>query len=117
MACQSDPNVYAVVFRCPLEEGAELKTLADRAGKTISAYVAELVRGHLTHRELDSAEMSWVAEHLEANLARRAKADERTAAGYYKKKRRGRPRKPGPRKGKRKKVVSTTLSPDKGGSI
>lgn len=103
MACQSNPKTYSIVFRCPLEDGAILKTLADASGETISAYVAKIIHGHVGERDLTDAEKVWLDEHLQANLARRARADELTAKGYYKRKHRGRPRKPGPRKGWKKK--------------
>lgn len=105
MACQSNPNTYAVVFRCPLKEGARLKTLADEAGQTISAYVAQIVHERIGSGELTEAEQMWLDEHLAANTARRIKQDEWTARGYYKKRHRGRPRKPGPRKGWKKKAA------------
>ena len=113
MACQSDPKMYAVVFRCPLEHGALLKSKADAAGLTISKYVAKMVDEHLEKRELSEEEKVWVGEHFEMNKARRARADKMTAAGYYKHKRRGRPRKPGPRKGTKRngKILNITIAP------
>lgn len=111
MACQSNPKTYSFVVRCPLEDGAALKSLADDVGKTVSAYVAKMVRLHIGERNLNEKEKLWVSQHLEANLIRRAKADEKTANGYYKRKRRGRPRKPGPKKGwkKHKNAISDGL--------
>lgn len=102
MACQSNPNTYAIVFRCPLENGAKLKTMAETAGMTVSAYVAKMVDDHVDDRALSESEKSWVNAHYEANKIRRTKADAMTANGYFKKKRRGRPRKPGPRKGSKR---------------
>ena len=32
MACQSNPETYAIVIRLPIEEGAALKSLADSEG-------------------------------------------------------------------------------------
>lgn len=100
MACQSNPETYAIVIRLPIEEGAALKSLADSEGVAISAFVAGMVHERVKGHKLDAAERAWIAEHLEMNLIRRAK----TVAGYYKRKRRGRPRKPGP-KGKRRKAA------------
>ena len=104
MACQSNPETYAIVIRLPIEEGAALKSLADSEGVAVSAFVAGMVHEMVKGHKLDAAERVWIAEHLEMNLIRRAKADAKTAAGYYKRKRRRRPRKPGP-KGKRRKAV------------
>ena len=84
MACQSNPETYAIVIRLPIEEGAALKSLADSEGVAISAFVAGMIHEKVKGHKLDVAE--------------RAK----TAAGYYKRKRRGRPRKPGPKGKKRK---------------
>ena len=36
MACQSNPETYAIVIRLPIEEGAALKSLADSEGVAIS---------------------------------------------------------------------------------
>ena len=102
MACQSNPETYAIVIRLPIEEGAALKSLADSEGVAISAFVAGMIHEKVKGRKLDVAERAWIAKHLEMNLIRRAKADAKTAAGYYKRKRRGRPRKPGKKKKKRK---------------
>ena len=105
MACQSNPETYAIVIRLPIEEGAALKSLADSKGVAVSAFVAGMVNERVKGHKLDVAERAWIAEHLEMNLIRRAKADAKTAAGYYKRKRRGRPRKPGPKGKKRKACV------------
>lgn len=102
MACQSNPKTYAIVIRCPLEDGAAIKALAESEGSAVSAYVAKMIHDKVKGRALGDAERAWVAEHLELNLARRARADAKAAAGYYKRKRRGRPRKPGPKGTKRK---------------
>ena len=102
MACQSNPETYAIVIRLPIEEGAALKSLADSEGVAISAFVAGMIHEKVKGHKLDVAERAWIAKHLEMNLIRRAKADAKTAAGYYKRKRRGRPRKPGPKGEKRK---------------
>ena len=91
--------IQRCVFRCSLEDGAVLKSKADAAGMTLSAYVGKLVREHIGEVTLTEVEQAWIKTHYEANLARRARADHMTAAGYFKRKRRGRPRKPGPRKG------------------
>ena len=101
MACQSNPETYASVIRLPIEEGAALKSLADSDGVAISAFVAGMSHENVKGHKLDVAERAWIAKHLEMNLIRRAKADVKTASGYYKRKRRGRPRKPGP-KGKKR---------------
>ena len=102
MACQLNPNTYSLMFRFPLEDGAKLKTLADAAGVTLSKYVADMVSKHVGDRDLTEDERKWFDEHLEMNKARRARADKLTKSGYFKHRRRGRPRKPGPRKGWKK---------------
>ena len=99
MACQLNPNTYGVVFRCPLEDGARLKTMADEAGLTVSMFVAGIIRKTVGDRPLTETEQTWVADHFEMGKLRRERADQMTKNGYFKKKRVGRPRKPGPRKG------------------
>jgi len=100
MANQSNPFNYAFVVRCPIENGALLRSLASESGKTASAYVAEMIRERVSGRELSESDRKWVSDRLKTNCHRRAKADAKTAAGYYrgKRKRPGRPRKPGPKK-------------------
>lgn len=88
MANQSNPFKYAFVVRCPLEDGASLRTLAKEAGQTVSAYVASLIKKRIGKRELSDSEHAWVAARLKVNCHRRAKADAKTAAGYYRGKQR-----------------------------
>ena len=90
MACQSNPETYAIVIRLPIEEGAALKSLADSEGVVISAFVAGMIHEKVKGYKLDVADWAWIAKHLEMNLIRRAKADAKTVTGYYKRKRRGR---------------------------
>ena len=101
MSCQVNPNTYAIVIRCPLEDGAILKSKADAAGMTLSKYLAQILKEFVDKRELTETEKAWVAEHYAVNKIRREKADEKTASGFYKRRHRGRPRKPGPKRKKR----------------
>lgn len=86
--------------------------MADEAGVTMSAYLAKMVDDHVGDRRLNAPEKEWVSAHYEANRVRRTKADAKTATGFYKKKRRGRPRKPGPRKGAKPSLFANSLSDD-----
>ena len=99
MSCQQNPETYAIVIRCTLKQGALLKTLAEENGKTISVLMGEKVKELVGDRDLTEVEQMWYDAHLEVGKKRRARADELNKKGYYKRKRRGRPRKPGPRKG------------------
>ena len=134
MACQANPKTYSFMFRCPLEENApeklrfeghlrrrrtrrarqgaraKLKTLADEAGVTASAFVARLLRDRVGERALTEKEQQWYDEHLEMNKVRRERADRLSKQGYFNRKRRGRPRKPGPRKGWKKNGVILKVS-------
>ena len=80
-----------------------MKTLADEEGITASAFVARLLRDRVGERALTEKEQQWYDEHLEMNKVRRERADRLSKQGYFKYKRRGRPRKPGPRKGWKRK--------------
>ena len=106
MSCQNNPNTYAIVARCPLEIGARLKTLADKAGQTMSQYIADMICERVGDVVLTDEENIWAAEHFEMHKVRRARADRMSAAGYFKRRKRGRPRKPGP-KGKKRKRRTT----------
>lgn len=61
-----NPKTDAIVFRCPLADGAVLKPKADATGMTVSAYVARLVREDVGEVELTDAERKWVEEHRAA---------------------------------------------------
>ena len=56
MACQSNPETYAIVIRLPIEEGAALKSLADSEGVAISPFVAGIVHERVNRHKLDAAE-------------------------------------------------------------
>lgn len=95
MANQHNPNIYSLMCRCPLHDAAKLRTKANTKGVPLSAYVADLVRADVGSSTLSDDEKQWVSEHLESNIEKRKKADEKTQEGYYRKKngKRGRPRK------------------------
>ena len=97
MACQMDPNVYGFMCRCPMEDAAKLKQLADEAGMTLSGYLAAIIHWKVSDVALKPELDGWVKLQLERNLAHRKYQDEKTAAGYYRvkhPKKRGRPPKP-----------------------
>jgi hypothetical protein len=49
----------------------------------MSAYVARLIQCDIGTIALTGTERKWMAERLDANRIKRAKADEKTASGYY----------------------------------
>lgn len=85
------------MIRLPIEEGATLKSLTDSDGGAISAFAAGMIHEKVKGHKKDAREKAWIAKHLEMNLICRAKADAKPAAGCYKRKRHGCPRKPRPR--------------------
>ena len=87
-ATQKELNLQSVIGMMNEEYGAALKSLADSEGIAVSAFVAGMVHERVKGHKLDAAERAWIAEHLEMNLIRRAKADAKTA-GYHKRKLRG----------------------------
>lgn len=62
-----------------------LKTLADRAGVTMSAYVAALIHGRVARTTPSVAAMVWAGIRREKNVAARKAANERTARGDFRK--------------------------------
>lgn len=83
MSNQQDPNMYSLMCRCPLEDAARLRLKARERGLPMSAYVARLIQCDIGTIALTGTERKWMAERLDANKIKRAKADEETASGYY----------------------------------
>ena len=116
MACQMDPNVYGFMCRCPMEDAAKLKQLADemrrrkrrgiprsfrregceatakpparaRAGMTLSGYLAQMIAERVADVELEEYLNAWMDDQYQRNLKKRKYQDEKTASGYYRVKR------------------------------
>ena len=83
MSNQQDPNVYSLMCRCPLEDAARLRLKAKERGLPMSAYVAKLIQGDIKQVSLSGSDREWIEERLDANMLKRAKADKKTASGYY----------------------------------
>ena len=64
--------------------------------------IADMICERVGDVVLTDEENTWAAEHFEMHKVRRARADRMSAAGYFKRRKRGRPRKPGPKGKKRK---------------
>ena len=97
MACQMNPNVYGFMCRCPMQDAAKLKQLADDSDMTLSGYLARMINEKVANVNLKDELNVWIFEQTERNLAHRKLQDEKTAAGYYRAKhpkKRGRPPKP-----------------------
>ena len=115
MACQMNPNLYCVTSRCPMEDAARLKQLADAEGVTMSCFVAKMIAEKVAGVEIQEYLKEWMAEQLERNMEHRKYQDEKTASGYYRVKRpkkRGRPPK-AKKRGRPPKKIRKTRS-DKG---
>ena len=104
MAIRTDPEIYAIVLRCDLKVGAKLKTLAEESGTSVSALVGGLVSKIVGDRDLTAAEQAWYDEHLAAMTERLKRYDEKCARGFYKHRPVGRPKKRGPKKGRKQTV-------------
>lgn len=85
MSCQINTETYQLMCRCPLEDATRLKTLADRAGVTMSAYVASLIHGRVSRTQPSEEATAWAARRREKNLKTRKAANERTARGDFRK--------------------------------
>ena len=100
MSCKQGLDTYSMMSRCPLEDAARIKMLADEANVTISNFVADMVNERVKGVRLTSKAREWIAAHREQNKARREKVDEAFASGKYKTpKKRGRSKKRGRPKG------------------
>ena len=99
MRSEKNPEFYAVVIRCPLKDGAKLKTLAEAHHKNVSSFMGEIVRRMVgRRRKLTAEEQTWFDEHRAMNVAMLERAEAKAASHHYKR-HVGRPRKPGPKKG------------------
>ena len=99
MRSEKNPEIYAVVIRCPLKDGAKLKTLAEAHHKNVSSFMGEIVRRMVgRRRKLTAEEQTWFDEHRAMNVAMLERAEAKAASHHYKR-HVGRPRKPGPKKG------------------
>lgn len=83
MSNQLDPNNYSLMCRCPLQDAAAIKDLAKEAGKTMSAFVADLIHEVTDGVELTASTQKWMRKRFAANKKIRAKADRETAQGRY----------------------------------
>lgn len=86
MSCQINTETYQLMCRCPLEDAKRLKTLADRAGVTMSAYVAALIHGRVARTIASAEATAWAESRRERNMAARKAANERTERGDFRKK-------------------------------
>ena len=86
MSNQLDPNNYSLMCRCSLRDAAAVKDLAKQRGKTMSAFVAELIHGVADGVELTASTQKWMRKRFAANKKTRAKADRETAKGRYRNK-------------------------------
>ena len=104
MRSQRNPEFYAVVIRCPLKDGAKLKTLAEAHHKNVSSFMGEIVRRMVgRRRKLTAEEQTWFDEHRAMNVAMLERAEAKATSSPRKRSKRGRPRKPGPKGKKRTK--------------
>lgn len=89
MSCQINTETYSLACRCPLSDAERLKTLSDKNGVTMSAFVAMLI-----HKAVSGVVPSAVARALaemrrKENIRKRQQADTKTARGDYRTKRNG----------------------------
>lgn len=83
MSNQLDPNNYSLMCRCRLQDAAAIRDLATQNGKTMSAFVADLVHEAAKGVELTPNARKWMHRRFVANKKIRAKADRETAQGRY----------------------------------
>lgn len=88
MSNQLDPNNYSLMCRCPLNEAAAIKDLAEQNGKTMSAFVAGLVHEATKGVELTLKTQKWMHKRFVANKKIRARADRAAAKGRCRRKKR-----------------------------
>ena len=69
--------------RCRLQDAAAIRDLATQNGKTMSAFVADLVHEAAKGVELTPKTLKWMHKRFVANKKIRAKADRETAQGRY----------------------------------
>lgn len=85
MSCQINTETYQLMCRCPLEDAERLKTLADRAGVTMSAFVAAMIHRRVAKTQPSFEASAWAKNRREKNVKTRNVANERTARGDFRK--------------------------------
>ena len=83
MSNQLDPNNYSLMCRCRLKDAAAIRDLAEQNGKTMSAFVSDLVHEAAKGVALTPNAEKWMRKRFVANKKSRAKADRETAKGRY----------------------------------
>lgn len=85
MAHQNDPNMNYMCWLCPLPYAAKLKTLSEKEKSPISSLVCKIVCKEVEPITPSKTALKWAKERLEANKRKRARADEITRSGKYRK--------------------------------
>lgn len=85
MAHQTDPNMQSLNWRCPLQYAAKVKTRAENEKITVSALVCKVMCKAVEDVKPSESAKKWAKERLEANKKIRAKQDELTRSGYFRK--------------------------------
>lgn len=83
MSNQQNPNTYALMCRCPLEDATAVKVLAAEKGVTMSAFVASLIHEVADGVNIPPNAQKWMRKRYASNKKIRAKADRDTAMGRY----------------------------------
>ena len=87
MSCQINVETYSLACRCPLTDAERLKTLSDKKGITMSAFVAQLIRKAVTRVVPSAVARAWADLRRKENARKRQQADTKTARGDYRLKR------------------------------
>jgi len=87
MSCQINTETYSLACRCPLTDAQSLKTLADKKGITMSAFVAMLIHKAVAGVTPSATAQAWAELRRKENIKKRQQADSKTARGDYRQKR------------------------------
>ena len=76
---KQDPNTHCFSVRCPMQNAAKVKTVADEKGQTSSEVIADMIKDRVKGVKPSKAAKDWAATRYAANLKRRKEADRKTA--------------------------------------
>lgn len=85
MALQYDPNMQSMNWRCPLQVAVKVKSMAERAGKTVSALVTDKMTVVCADEVPTEKAKAWAKARLVRNKELRARQDAITRSGKYRK--------------------------------
>lgn len=72
---KADPNTHCFSVRCPMQNAAKVKTVADAKGQTCSEVIGAMIGKQVKDVKPSKSAKEWAAKRYAANLKRRREID------------------------------------------